>query len=195
MNTLFECWNAGVVEWDGLSSPRLRFSFPVPSHDALAFFLLSARMSQLISKQEWGLNFAEQAYSVPHFPVAEVSRLLGQFPSLFGYAPVLSYSLPFKKDKSIPVLSKMAWVHLASGHAYSYAPFVGRRCSLAKLYKKSKGIVVASSERLSVQFDADGVMVGTGCSALMEQLALNPGYRTTQLLLHYFEAKSGKAFV
>lgn len=192
MKTLFECWNAGVAEWDGISSPKLGFPFPVRSKEILAFFLVSARLNQLLSKQEWQLSFAGRAYAVPPFPSQEMCRALAQIPSQFGYSPLLHLTQPSPKQGAEYVLSQLRWVHLASGSVSSYSPFVGERLSQSRC-KKPKNLVMASCEQLGVRFNRYGHLEGAGGIVLMERLGIcsSLSYQTAYMLQQYFKAQQG----
>lgn len=196
MQTLFECWNAGVVEWDGLSSPKISFSFPITSNEMLAFFLVNARLNQLLSKQDWQLSFAGQVYAVPPFPCQEMCRILAQLPSQFGYGPLLQRSSPSLSQGEEYSLSQLQWVHLASGRVFSYAPFVGVRSS-NKRCRKPHGVVVASCEQLTVNFDRYGRFMGNGDIAVMNKMGIchSLGYQTAYMLQQYFKAHKASARV
>lgn len=194
MKTLFECWNAGVVEWDGLSAPKLSFAFPIASNEMLAFFLVSARINQLLSKLDWQLSFAGQVYPVPPFPSHEMCRVLSQLPIQFGYGPMLQLSRPGAHQGEECALSQLQWVHMASGKIYSFAPFVGVRCSKSHA-RKHKALVVASSDALQVDFNAWGLLTGTGDMGLMERLPVcsSLGYQTACMLKQYFKSQQNSA--
>ncbi len=189
MNTLFECWNAGIIEWDGTAAPRLSFSYPVASNEMLAFFLISARINQLLTKQDWQLSFASQVYSVPPFPSYEMCRVLSQLPVQLGYGPSLQLEKPNPKLGDDCVLSHLNWLHLASGRIYSYAPFIGERCQRKQL-RRSRGVIVASCEELSVRFNQEGHLCGNGDMALAAGLELcnQRSFQTALMLQRYFKA-------
>ena len=189
MNTLFECWNGGIVEWDGLSSPRLSFSFAISSNDMLTFFLVSGRICQLMTRAEWQLSFAGKAYSIPPFPRQEMGRLLDLIPRQFGYSPVLHESYT-QQDQEEYSIYQLRWAHLASGRVHTYAPFIGMRCERRR-WQRKQPLVLASCDFLDVRFDLNGQLTGSGDAALVERLGLTygNGYQSAHMLRSYFEQK------
>ncbi len=196
MNTLFECWNAGVIEWDGMTTPVLSFSYPVSSNEMLAFFLISARLNQLLTKQDWQLSFAGVAYSVPPFPSYEMCRLLGQIPVLFGYGPRLLLVNALGKNTDESPLSHLHWVHLASGDIVRYAPFIGARRQHHR-QPKANGLVVASCDEMQVHFRRDGRLTGIGDLAMIERLELchHRSFQTAYMLQQYFKSARNSKLV
>ncbi|GGA62764.1 hypothetical protein GCM10011369_00010 [Neiella marina] len=127
MITLFECWNGGVVEWDGLSSPQISFSFSVTDGDVLAFFLLCGRIAQLHTKTDWQLRFGVTPVSIPALPQREVCSLLESMRQNLGYMPLLQNDVTKDINAEETLLRRLQWVEVATGRIDTYTPFVGLR--------------------------------------------------------------------
>ncbi|MCM2678429.1 hypothetical protein [Echinimonas agarilytica] len=172
MNTLFECWNGGIVEWDGLSAPRLSFPYAVNDSELLAFFLISARACQLQSRLGWQLNFAGKACSVPLFPAQEMMNLLYKIQQQCGYGPTLVRCNRESMNDDDVLLLRIKWVHLASGQANSYMPFIGTRLN-DRVLARPQPFVVACDRELEVSFSRFGQLQRVGRRNLLEVLGID----------------------
>ena len=53
MITLFECWNGGTVQYDGIHPPQFVFAFPAANAELVKFFQLSGRICEVLTGSEW----------------------------------------------------------------------------------------------------------------------------------------------
>ena len=88
MVTLFECWNGGTVQWDGMSPPHFIFAFPPASPEMVAFFQLSGRICEVLTQSEWILNIGGQLFDIPNLPVEEADSFALRMRDRIGYVPV-----------------------------------------------------------------------------------------------------------
>lgn len=184
MITLFECWNGGIVEWDGLSSPQISFSFPIVNGDVLAFFLICGRIAQLHSRTDWQLRFGTKSVRIPQLPQAEVSLLAERIRHKLGYMPLLINDVRRDIHAEESLLRRLQWVEIASGRIDAYLPFVGLRqgkqCYVHKLTQQ-----VLSGAQAEVRFSRDGHLCGGSDFSLMQLLGIHrePQLHTSSMLL------------
>ncbi|MBW8192558.1 hypothetical protein K0504_16075 [Neiella marina] len=184
MITLFECWNGGIVEWDGLSSPQISFSFPVANGDVLAFFLICGRIAQLHTRTDWQLRFGTTSVRIPSLPQNEVNQLSERIRRKLGYMPLLVNNVRQDVNAEESLLRQMQWVEIATGRIDAYLPFIGLRQGKQR-YVRNFTQQVLTGAQAEVRFSRDGHLCGGSDFSLIQLLGIHrePNLRTSSMLL------------
>lgn len=125
MTTVFECWNGGMIQWNGMTPPQFAFAFPPVDAALVSFFQLSGRMGEVLTGSQWLLNMAGQLIDIPDFPPQEIELFTIGVRQTMGYAAVPTMTQLVNPLTGITAVPVALWVNVQTGRADGYNPFAG----------------------------------------------------------------------
>lgn len=154
MATLFDAWNACIPRIDEHGDPQFCFDFGVNEEEVIFFFMLSARVTEVITGLEWELNVNGDIYDVPNVSPNEIREVIDNIDYKFGYEYDI-FHIELNHNGHTLSVPTLHWIDLETGYIQMFEP--GRGLKKLRQVRPARGSApTANSNVIVVNQDGNG---------------------------------------